>query len=197
MDERRRKTFLFKTQDLSRRRSSAAAAAAAAEAAAATAIAETPTKYRAEQQRRRLLSSLHCPCMCSSVCVYVCANPSLSVNVFVWLRLSFNAILAASCAASVPFQHKNLATGLTPPLTSLRFVLSKPPGTLVPSTVGLVSFHAVHAVLGFPFVDFSFLACVRGDFRVAASAESLVVYRLAPSAFWCGSTLVAVNRTRL
>lgn len=45
MDERRRKTFLFKTQDLSRRRSSAAAAVAAAEAAAATAIAETPTKY--------------------------------------------------------------------------------------------------------------------------------------------------------
>lgn len=51
MDERRRKTFLFKTQDLSRRRSSAAAAATAAAeaaAAAATAIAETPTKYRAE-----------------------------------------------------------------------------------------------------------------------------------------------------
>lgn len=119
------------------------------------------------------------------------------MHVFVWLRLSFNAILAASCAASVPFQYKNLATGLTPPLTSLRFVLSKPPGTLVPSTVGLVSFHAVHAVLGFPFVDFSLLACLRGDFRVAASAESLVVYRLAPSAFWCGSTLVAVNRTRL
>lgn len=128
MDERRCKTFLFKTQDLSRRRSSAAAAAA--EAAAATAKAETPTKYRAEQQRRRLLSSLHCH-VCVRQCVCVCANPSLIVHVFVWLRLSFNAILAASCAASVPFQHKNLATGLTPPLTSLRFVLSKPPGTLV------------------------------------------------------------------
>lgn len=62
MNERRRKTFLFETQHLSRRRSSAAAAAAVtAEAAAAaeTAIAETPTKTRAELQRRRLLSSLH------------------------------------------------------------------------------------------------------------------------------------------
>lgn len=80
MDERRRKTFLFKTQDLSRRRSSAAAAAAAAEAAAATAIAETPTKYIEPSNSdvgcwARCIAHVcvrQCVCMCVQIRAWVC-----------------------------------------------------------------------------------------------------------------------------
>lgn len=136
--------------------------------------------------------------------MYVCVSVCMCVQIRAWVcmclcRLGYHLTQSSLPAALPPFRFSTKIWQLAWRRRRRRcdsFSASHPVHWYRALWVWWVS-TPVHAVLGFPFVDFSFLAHLRGDFGVAASAESLVVYRLAPSAFWCGSTLVAVNRTGL